>query len=77
MLLLSERERIIIEQRRLTEEGATLESLGVSLKISKERVRQIEQIAIGKLRDAMLSEHARSIGSPNPVTQLAAPITFE
>ena len=59
MLLLSERERIIIEQRRLTEEGATLESLGAALNISKERVRQIEQIAIGKLRDAMSGDHGK------------------
>ena len=56
LLLLTERERIIIQQRRLSEEGATLEQLGEVLRISKERVRQIEQIAIEKLRASVLAQ---------------------
>jgi RNA polymerase sigma-32 factor len=51
---LNQRELKIIRERRLTEEGATLESLGESLGISKERVRQIENRAMEKLRSALL-----------------------
>ncbi len=47
---LTPRERMIIAERRLAEEGVTLESLGQVLGISKERVRQIEQNAMNKLR---------------------------
>ena len=39
---LSERERLIIRERKLEEEAVTLEALGERLGISKERVRQIE-----------------------------------
>jgi RNA polymerase sigma-32 factor len=52
---LDRRERIIIEARRLTDEGATLEDLGKELGVSKERVRQLEHRALGKLRREILS----------------------
>ena len=52
--ILNDRERRIIKRRRLTEDGATLESLGVELGISKERVRQIENRALEKLRGALV-----------------------
>ena len=48
--ILSERELRIVQERRLTEESVTLESLGDKLGISKERVRQIENRALSKLR---------------------------
>jgi RNA polymerase sigma-32 factor len=48
------RERRIVERRRLIEEPDTLETLGVELGVSKERVRQIEARAIEKLRAAMV-----------------------
>lgn len=51
---LSPRERVIIEERRLSEDGATLESLGKSLGVSKERVRQLETRAMDKLKSALL-----------------------
>jgi RNA polymerase sigma-32 factor len=51
---LDKRERMIIEARRLTDEGATLEELGSQLGVSKERVRQLEHRALGKLRNAIL-----------------------
>jgi RNA polymerase sigma-32 factor len=39
----------------LSEDGATLESLGKKLGISKERVRQIESRALEKLKSALLA----------------------
>ncbi|MBU6407678.1 MAG: RNA polymerase factor sigma-32 [Alphaproteobacteria bacterium] len=57
---LSERELTIIRERRLQEEGVTLESLGKRLGISKERVRQIEHHALKKLRAALLKQ----VGDP-------------
>ena len=53
--VLNDRERQIIAERRLQDEGATLESLGEALGISKERVRQIETRALEKLRVALVS----------------------
>jgi RNA polymerase sigma-32 factor len=57
LTVLSERELRILRERRLRDEGATLESLGEKLGISKERVRQIENRALEKLRAALLSRH--------------------
>ncbi len=51
---LNERERTIIDQRRLREEAATLEELGQELGVSKERVRQLEHRALMKLKQSML-----------------------
>ena len=48
---LPEREAMIIRERMLVDEPATLESLGVRLGISKERVRQLEERARRRLRD--------------------------
>lgn len=55
--VLNERELMIVKARRLQEDGATLESLGESLGISKERVRQIESRALEKLKVALLREN--------------------
>jgi len=49
MSALSERERDIVAQRRLAENPLTLEQLGYRYGISRERVRQIEGIAVNKL----------------------------
>ena len=57
---LNEREMTIIRQRRLSEETVTLETLGIQLGISKERVRQIEHQALTKLRKAL----TRIVGDP-------------
>jgi RNA polymerase sigma-32 factor len=57
---LTDRELIIIKERRLAEEGVTLETLGRKLGVSKERVRQIEHQALRKLRFAL----TRIVGDP-------------
>lgn len=57
LTVLSERELKILRARRLTEEAATLESLGDRMGISKERVRQIESRALEKLKRALIERH--------------------
>jgi RNA polymerase sigma-32 factor len=54
---LNDRELRIIEERRLSDEGATLEELGTALGISKERVRQIEARAMEKLKAALIRQN--------------------
>ena len=51
---LSEREKTIIRLRKFKEKSITLDELGQMLKISKERVRQIETKALEKLKSAIL-----------------------
>lgn len=58
--MLNPREMHIISKRRLAEESMTLEALGEELGVSKERVRQIEHQALGKLRKAL----ERIVGDP-------------
>ncbi len=53
--VLDPRELRIVEERRLSENGETLEALGNRLGISKERVRQIEARALEKLQAALLA----------------------
>ncbi len=50
---LSDREKKIIQDRHLNYETVTLEDLGKELGVSKERVRQLEQRAMTKLRDSI------------------------
>ena len=50
MKALNERERFIIRERKLRDEPRTLESLGIELSLSKERVRQLEAAAFQKMR---------------------------
>ncbi len=49
------RERYIVAERRLREEPRTLESLGAEMGLSKERIRQLEAAAYGKLRKSLVS----------------------
>lgn len=57
---LTQRELLIVRERRLREEPLTLEALGLRLGVSKERVRQIEHHALKKLRHAL----ERRVGDP-------------
>ena len=65
---LTEREQMIIRERRLREDGRTLEELGRWLGVSKERVRQIEQRALEKLRHSLLDR----VGNPDDGAILSA-----
>jgi RNA polymerase sigma-32 factor len=56
---LNERERHIIQERRLKDEPATLEELSVQYGVSRERVRQIEVRAFEKLQKAMKKQAAQ------------------
>ncbi len=51
---LNEREKTIINLRKFREKSITLDELGQMLKISKERVRQIETKALEKLKKSLL-----------------------
>jgi RNA polymerase sigma-32 factor len=53
--ILNDREREIIEARRLSEEPKTLEELSKKYKISRERIRQIETKAFEKLQKSMIN----------------------
>ena len=50
MAALNDRERFIVQERKLREVPRTLESLGQELNLSKERVRQLEAAAFQKMR---------------------------
>ena len=50
MNALNDREQFIVRERKLIDSPRTLESLGAELGLSKERVRQLEAAAFGKMR---------------------------
>ena len=52
--MLNDREKFIISSRKLNEKSKTLEKIGKELKISKERVRQIEVNSLKKLKKNIL-----------------------
>lgn len=61
---LSERDREILTARRLSDPVATLETLSKKYNISRERVRQIEERAFNKIKDAIVKE-----SNPQKITQ--------
>ncbi len=63
--ILDEREREIIEYRKLSENPKTLDELSKKYKISRERIRQIETKAFEKLQKAMLnSDRSKNLLPP-------------
>lgn len=58
LAILKPRERHIIEQRILADDPSTLQDLADEYDISRERVRQIEQNALHKLRKVMTEQSA-------------------
>ena len=55
--ILNEREKKILEDRRLNETPKTLDELSKKYKISRERIRQIETKAFEKLQKAMINSN--------------------
>jgi len=55
MQILNEREKEILQARRLSENPSTLEELSKKYKISRERIRQIETKAFEKLQKSMIN----------------------
>ncbi len=53
LMRLSARERFILQERKLRARPRTLESLGLELGLSKERIRQVEAVALGKMREIL------------------------
>ena len=50
MNALSDRGGFIVQERKLRDDARTLESLGLELGLSKERIRQLEAAAFTKMR---------------------------
>jgi RNA polymerase sigma-32 factor len=61
--MLSARERAILEARMLADQPKTLDELARQFRVSRERIRQVEQRAFQRLRDAV---HARVASSSRP-----------
>ena len=67
------RERAIVEARYLAERPKTLEELGATFGVSRERVRQIEVRALQKIRHAL---RAHVDGLPSDLDRLSLPPTL-
>ena len=66
MTILNEREKNILQERRLSENPKTLEELSKKYKISRERIRQIETKAFEKLQKSMInSSKSKNLLSAN------------
>jgi RNA polymerase sigma-32 factor len=61
---LNQRERHIIEERRLKDDPVTLEELAQVYGVSRERIRQIEARAFDKLQAAVIAAAANDTGIP-------------
>ena len=58
---LSDREKTIISKRFLTDDPVTLEDLGIQFKISRERIRQIENKAFEKISKYVKAQAAHLV----------------
>jgi RNA polymerase sigma-32 factor len=66
MIILNNREKEILKERRLSESPKTLEELSKKYKISRERIRQIETKAFEKLQKSMInSSKSKNLLSKN------------
>ena len=54
--VLNDRERDILVHRRLKDDRETLATLGDKYGVSRERIRQIEEVAFSKLKKAILND---------------------
>ena len=57
MTALTDREKMIVVERKMRDDPRTLESLGNELGLSKERIRQLEAQALKKLRKRLESQN--------------------
>jgi RNA polymerase sigma-32 factor len=73
MKVLNDRERHILNERRLKDEPTTLEDLSTEYGISRERVRQIEVRAFEKLQKAVQSLEAQQAARLAERSQAALP----
>ncbi|WP_114966350.1 RNA polymerase factor sigma-32 [Alkalilacustris brevis] len=64
LMALPQRERHIVVERHLHDEPRTLNRLGEELGISKERVRQLEERALARMRETVLRAQSRA-GAPH------------
>ncbi len=69
---LTERERRVIEARKLQDDPATLEDLSQEFGVSRERIRQIEVRAFEKLQKAVRNAASRSLSSPRKAIEAPA-----
>ena len=69
---LTERERDVIEARKLRDDPATLEDLSQKFGVSRERIRQIEVRAFEKLQKAVKAAAGKAL-LPKKTSALAAP----
>jgi RNA polymerase sigma-32 factor len=67
--LLSARERAILEARMLTDEPKTLDDLAREYRVSRERIRQIEQRALERLKAAVRARLDNSLPPATPAAQ--------
>ncbi|MEM0987268.1 MAG: RNA polymerase factor sigma-32 [Pseudomonadota bacterium] len=58
---LTDRERVIIAARKLNDTPETLESLGTKFGLSKERIRQLEDQALRKMRKRLEANHGSAV----------------
>jgi RNA polymerase sigma-32 factor len=66
---LTDRERRVIEARKLKDDPATLEDLSQEFGVSRERIRQIEVRAFEKLQKAVRQAASRTRASPRRVIE--------